>query len=660
MATIAYPIPSGSSIHFRVLGWMAGFGILTVLLAILTLSVIDNRLLAQDNALMDWVTGWNFPGLSALFGTVSLLTGAKAGLIYGPLGITFLLLLGKTRAAVVFAVVSLTIAAIAILGDYTLGQLVGRGRPLAGADNFPAFPSGHVFGSTVFFGFLAFLAFYFRVKRKLLLPLLVFLAALVLLVGPARIYEGAHWPTDVAAGYLLGGIWLLIIIPVFIYLRNSKWVTSLRQDASPFADDCDDCRTERSIASIVMLNPARGTATKVYRPPALVRILYWLAFQAKFPYVDNSIALLAGDYRRKVANLLTLHRFGKRLVSPVLAVNDTGKHYEFVTEYVAGEKVENDEAAREFLGQVSETFAEAGLSVWQINPNNPHAQSNLIRTPDGDFKIIDLESALVTPFLPKGQRLSALRAGNFPVFDDIDIPRMRGYIESNARALESSLGSYGLAELKDAVGHLEETIRLWKDAEPRLWGRIVRWSYRLLDWKAKIQSSAAALRGAEQAAESFFDAGIARWEKEGRISPSETATLRNSLASAEARNATRHVGAHLVLSVAIALPVPGARSLARFLWTLTFWAKFQISRFGRRGSDSVGQATNIHTPLVMVLALIPGLGGVAYLASRPLRNKLMVRLLLDQIAWKLPFRLHARMRLGRILAPAAKRAVATS
>lgn len=659
MATITYPIPSGSSIQLRMLGWMAGVGLLAALLAILTISVIENRYLAQDNALMDWVTGWDFPGLSALFGSVSLLTGAKAGLIYGPLGITFLLLLGKTREAIVFAVVGLTIAVIATLGDYTLGQLVGRGRPLAAAEEFAAFPSGHVFGSTVFFGFLAFLAVYFRVKRKLLLPMLVLMGLLVLLVGPARIYEGAHWPSDVAAGYLLGGIWLLIVIPAFIYLRNNKWIASLRQGASQIADNCDDCRTERSIASVVMLNPERGTATKVYRPPAFVRILYWLAFQAQFPYVNNRIALQAGDYRRKVANLLTLHRFGKRLVAPVLAVNETGRNYEFVTEYVPGEKVENDEAAREFLSQVSETFGEAGLPVWQVNPNNPHAQSNLIRTPEGDFKIIDLESALVTPFLPKGHRLSALKSGNFPVFDDIDFPRMRDYIATNVKALENSLGSYGLAELNHAVGHLEETIRLWKEAEPRLWGRIVRWSYRLLDWKAKIQSSTAALREAEQAAESFFDAGIDRWEKEGRISPSESAVLRSRLTSGEAQIATRHLGAHLVLSVAIALPVPGARSLARFLWTLTFWAKFQISRFRHRGTDSVGQACNIHTPLVMVLALVPGLGGVAYLAARPLRNKLLARLLLDQIALKLPFRLHARMRLGRILAPAPNKAVAT-
>ena len=39
---------------------------------------------------------------------------------------------------------------------------------------------------------------------------------------------------------------------------------------------------------------------------------------------------------------------------------------------------------------------------------------------------------------------------------------------------------------------------------------------------------------------------------------------------------------------------------------------------------------------------------------RPLRRKLLVRLMLDQIAWKLPFKLYSRIHLGRWLAPTLK------
>ena len=635
-----------------VLGWVTAAGLLATLLAFLTANVMDNRLLIQDQSVLDWVSGWDFPGLSSLFGLVSFFTGAKAGLAYGLLGIVVLLLLGKTREAVVFGVVGLTIAAVAILGDHTLGQLVDRGRPLVGASNStPAFPSGHVFGSTVFFGFIAFLAVHYRLKKNLLVPLLVILAALVLLVGPARVYEQAHWPSDVAAGYLLGGLWLLILIPVFMYARSTKWMNSSRQNADNGGEDCSSCRTERSIASVVWLNPERGTATKVYTPPLVVRLLYWLAFQARFPYLSNRAALEAAIYRRKVASLITRHRFGKDLVAPVLNLNNAGGRYEFVTEFVPGEKVENDDTSKEFLAQVSDVFSAAGLSVWQINPSNPHAHTNLIRTPEDDYKIIDLESALVTPFLPRGQRHSALKAGNFPVFDDIDFPKMHGYIESNRSGLEASLGSAGLAELDQAVIDLEEGVQRWKKSEPRIWGHIISRTYKLLDWTSYFQQLTKTVAGAERTAEQFLNSAIDRWESEGRIGPSDSADLRSRLASGEAKRATRHLGAHLVLSVAIAIPVPGARSLARFLWTFAFWAKAQVANIRFNSSRGIERDSNIHTPLVMVLALVPELGSVAYLASRPLRRKLLVRLLLDEIAWKLPFRLYARMHLDRLLPP---------
>ena len=105
------------------------------------------------------------------------------------------------------------------------------------------------------------------------------------------------------------------------------------------------------------------------------------------------------------------------------------------------------------------------------------------------------------------------------------------------------------------------------------------------------------------------------------------------MASGDVQTATRHLGAHLVLSVAVAVPVPGMRSLVRFLWTLAYWAKAQRERFRRNGKAAIDGIPNVHTPLVMVLALLPGFGAVAYLASRPLRNKLLIRLILDQAAW---------------------------
>ena len=105
------------------------------------------------------------------------------------------------------------------------------------------------------------------------MPLLVVFGALILAVGPARIYEQAHWPSDVAAGYLLGAFWLLLLVQGFLALRRT---TPAASGDTPALDRVlpPGSRVERSIASEVVLDPAAGTATKVYRPPAVVRLLY--------------------------------------------------------------------------------------------------------------------------------------------------------------------------------------------------------------------------------------------------------------------------------------------------------------------------------------------------------------------------------------------------
>jgi membrane-associated phospholipid phosphatase len=55
-----------------------------------------------------------------------------------------------------------------------------------------SFPSGHAFGSTVFWGFLATV-----VRRRWFT---IFAIALVAAIALSRLYLGVHWPTDVAAG----------------------------------------------------------------------------------------------------------------------------------------------------------------------------------------------------------------------------------------------------------------------------------------------------------------------------------------------------------------------------------------------------------------------------------------------------------------------------
>jgi len=108
----------------------------------------------------------------------------------------------------------------------SLAELVDIIRPLASPEKIsPAFPSGHVFTATVFFWFVSFLSIYYHLEAKSLLPMLVVFTVIVLLDGPSRVHVQVHFPSDVLDRYLLGGIWFPAIIPVFLFLKNSRWLS---------------------------------------------------------------------------------------------------------------------------------------------------------------------------------------------------------------------------------------------------------------------------------------------------------------------------------------------------------------------------------------------------------------------------------------------------
>ena len=46
------------------------------------------------------------------------------------------------------------------------------------------------------------------------------LLALLALVGPSRIYQGHHWPTDVTASYLLGTSYLVGLTALYRWARQ--------------------------------------------------------------------------------------------------------------------------------------------------------------------------------------------------------------------------------------------------------------------------------------------------------------------------------------------------------------------------------------------------------------------------------------------------------
>lgn len=117
----------------------------------------------------------------------------------------------NARLVLAGAIVPITLVAGSILK-----VLFERARPLTDyaasvrLDTY-SFPSGHTSGATISYGLLAYVAWQL-LPQPFNYIAVALLTALIIAIGISRVYLGAHFPSDVVAGWLLGLIGLTIII----------------------------------------------------------------------------------------------------------------------------------------------------------------------------------------------------------------------------------------------------------------------------------------------------------------------------------------------------------------------------------------------------------------------------------------------------------------
>lgn len=139
--------------------------------------------------------------LGTLLGQPALTMGISAGIVgYGVARSSEqLVLLGSIAVAtiIITSALKVTLRRPRPENDYVKTMLVKTF----------SFPSGHAAGSVVAFGLLAYVA-------SLPLWAAPLLAGVCIMIGVSRVYLGAHYPTDVVGGWILGCSGLIAIMIV--------------------------------------------------------------------------------------------------------------------------------------------------------------------------------------------------------------------------------------------------------------------------------------------------------------------------------------------------------------------------------------------------------------------------------------------------------------
>lgn len=144
-------------------------------------------------------------------------TGVLTFMVFAIAG--FLAMTGKGYAALF---VSASVGGGVLLSE-TMKWIHSRPRPDLvphGAEVYSAsFPSGHSMMSAVVYLTLGALLARTQSSRSVKVYILTLAAVLAMLVGLSRVYLGVHWPTDVLAGWTLGGVWALACWSLMVWLQ---------------------------------------------------------------------------------------------------------------------------------------------------------------------------------------------------------------------------------------------------------------------------------------------------------------------------------------------------------------------------------------------------------------------------------------------------------
>gem|GEM_PF-849914 len=388
------------------------------------------------------------------------------------------------------------------------------------------------------------------------------------------------------------------------------------------AEDQELGRGRSGVVYLTCDPTGRKLAQKVFGSSGMAKIAQYACLGAPNPYVWCESAIRCAVLRRRILAELVPFWFGNRLrVSHAYGYrwNDQHAAFEMDCELIEGRHValhhaytptdhrELQDVTQKIMKPLQSHLIEFGFDglVWQAGRGNPVALNNFMcdgRNDRGEYRWawIDLESgipalipmnplSLLTFYLPKSFRHRA------PLFDNVDISKLRKCIACHRVDLEADLGGRRMRQLDENVNALALHQHNWKSLsryecairyhhakgsitnEQAAWyqTRPIRWyaresvralrsGPRILFSLARLMLAKAAkmdLRGflrscwkglcsqtyRERLARDYLDKRIACWKKRGQLNDAQCTALRGQMEKEESSTYLTDFGVHLAI-----------------------------------------------------------------------------------------------------------------
>jgi len=190
-----------------------------VLFAILTFT---NKLIYFDREITNFIYSFRSPEMRIVMKGLSSLGGDMLALVAVIIPIV-LMFKNFKKAAIHFWF----LVAFGTVLNHALKNMFQRLRPnqtmLTNMTTY-SFPSGHSMVSFIFYMSLAYFIFRHLDNKRAGTILACVFSVLVLGIGVSRVYLGAHYPSDVLAGYAAGAAWVYLVVMIEkIYDFRNLW-----------------------------------------------------------------------------------------------------------------------------------------------------------------------------------------------------------------------------------------------------------------------------------------------------------------------------------------------------------------------------------------------------------------------------------------------------